>query len=125
LTAGSAPTQYETKWEYILGGQSVNLPHSGGGEMMKLFLGILLGALLNCGTAAAQKFDFGSHNPGHVKVSPETRYSDDLGYGFENRLPIAKSLVDLPKFDPAHPDPFDKFDVPAEPKGPAVKPYGN
>jgi lysophospholipase L1-like esterase len=43
----------------------------------------------------------------------------------ENRLPIAKSLVDLPKFDPARPDPFDKFDVPAEPKGPAVKPYGN
>jgi lysophospholipase L1-like esterase len=43
----------------------------------------------------------------------------------ENRLPIAKSLVELAKFDPAHPDPVDKFDVPAEPKGPAVKPYGN
>jgi lysophospholipase L1-like esterase len=43
----------------------------------------------------------------------------------ENRLPIAKYLVELSKFDPAHPDPADKFDVPAEPKGPAVKPYGN
>jgi lysophospholipase L1-like esterase len=43
----------------------------------------------------------------------------------ENRLPIAKYLVALPKFDPAHPDPVEKFDVPAEPKGPAVKPYGN
>src|SRR5262249_48718105 len=43
----------------------------------------------------------------------------------ENRLPIAKYLVDVPKFDPAHPDPFEKFDVPAEPAGPVVKPYGN
>jgi lysophospholipase L1-like esterase len=43
----------------------------------------------------------------------------------ENRLPIAKYLVELAKFDPAHPDSFEKFDVPAEPKGPAVKPYGN
>ena len=43
----------------------------------------------------------------------------------ENRLPIAKYLVDLPKFDPRHPDPVDAFDVPAEPKGPAVKPDGN
>ncbi|HLK68792.1 MAG TPA: rhamnogalacturonan acetylesterase [Bryobacteraceae bacterium] len=43
----------------------------------------------------------------------------------QNRMPIAKYLVDLPRFDPAHPDPFEKFDVPAEPNGPAVKPYGN
>jgi hypothetical protein len=43
----------------------------------------------------------------------------------ENRLPIAKYLVDLARFDPARPDPFDKFDVPAEPRGPAGRPYGN
>jgi lysophospholipase L1-like esterase len=43
----------------------------------------------------------------------------------ESHLPLTKSLVDKPKFDPAHPDPFDKFDIPAEPKGPPVKPYGN
>ncbi len=43
----------------------------------------------------------------------------------ENRLPIAKYLVDVPKFDPAHPGPFEKFDVPAKPAGPPVKPYGN
>jgi len=41
-------------------------------------------------------------------------------------LPIAKYLVPLPKFDPAHPDALDKFDVPAEPAPGAVqKPYGN
>jgi hypothetical protein len=43
----------------------------------------------------------------------------------ENRLPIAKFLTDMPKFDPAHPDPFATFDVPAEPKGTAGRPYGN
>ncbi len=43
----------------------------------------------------------------------------------QNRLPIAKYLIDMPRFDPAHPDPFDRFDVPAEPNGPPVKPYGN
>jgi len=30
----------------------------------------------------------------------------------------------LPKFDPAHPDPFDKFDIPPDPNFSAVKPYG-
>jgi lysophospholipase L1-like esterase len=33
------------------------------------------------------------------------------------KLPIAKYLVDTPTFDPAHPDPFASFDVPAEPTG--------
>ena len=42
------------------------------------------------------------------------------------KLPIAKYLVALPKFDPSHPDPLDKFDIPAEPAPGAVqKPYGN
>jgi len=41
------------------------------------------------------------------------------------RLPLVKYLVDLPKFDPANPDSFERFDVPAEPAGPAIKPYGN
>jgi len=31
------------------------------------------------------------------------------------KLPLVEYLVDLPPFDPAHPDPVDKFDVPAEP----------
>jgi lysophospholipase L1-like esterase len=39
-------------------------------------------------------------------------------------LPLAKFLVETPPFDPAHPDPYDKFDVPAEPAHPAQKPYG-
>jgi lysophospholipase L1-like esterase len=37
----------------------------------------------------------------------------------DNQLPLARFLVnDVPPFDPAHPDPIDKFDVPAE------RPYG-
>jgi lysophospholipase L1-like esterase len=40
-------------------------------------------------------------------------------------LKLAGDLVDVPKFDPAHPDPYATFDVPAEPLGPLVKPYGN
>jgi lysophospholipase L1-like esterase len=43
----------------------------------------------------------------------------------EQKLPLAKYLYDTPRFDPAHPDPLDKFDVPAEPLRSARKPYGN
>jgi lysophospholipase L1-like esterase len=39
-------------------------------------------------------------------------------------LPLTKYLVDMPHFDPAHPDPVDKFDVPAEPNMRAARPYG-
>ena len=42
------------------------------------------------------------------------------------KLDIAKHLTDdTPRFDPAHPDSIEKFDIPAEPRGPLVKPYGN
>ncbi|HXS96953.1 MAG TPA: rhamnogalacturonan acetylesterase [Candidatus Limnocylindrales bacterium] len=41
------------------------------------------------------------------------------------RLPLTRYLVDVPAYDPAHPDPIAKFDIPAEPMGPLVKPYGN
>ncbi|MDQ6704672.1 MAG: GDSL-type esterase/lipase family protein, partial [Acidobacteriota bacterium] len=41
-------------------------------------------------------------------------------------LPIAEFLVDgVPPFNPAHPDPFAKFDIPAEPTAAAQRPYGN
>jgi lysophospholipase L1-like esterase len=43
----------------------------------------------------------------------------------DDKLPIAKYLIDTPPFDPAHPDPPDRFGVPAEPLGQAMKPYGN
>ncbi|MGI8992283.1 MAG: rhamnogalacturonan acetylesterase [Bryobacteraceae bacterium] len=44
----------------------------------------------------------------------------------QDRLPIAKYLVDgIPAFDPSHPDPAEKFDVPAEPVGAVHRPYGN
>src|SRR5271157_6131136 len=43
----------------------------------------------------------------------------------QNKLPIAKYLYDTPRFDPAHPDPVDAFDIPAEPPRNAQKPYGN
>jgi len=42
----------------------------------------------------------------------------------QNQLPIAKSLVDMPSFDPAHPDPVARFDIPAEPARGAQRPYG-
>lgn len=41
------------------------------------------------------------------------------------RLPLASYLVDVPQFDPARPDAFASFAIPAEPLGPLVKPYGN
>jgi lysophospholipase L1-like esterase len=37
---------------------------------------------------------------------------------------LAKYLVAMPPFDPAHPDAIASFDIPAEPMGPPVKPYG-
>jgi len=43
----------------------------------------------------------------------------------QQRLPMAKYLVDMPRFDPAHPDSPEKFDIPAEPLGTVQKPYGN
>jgi lysophospholipase L1-like esterase len=44
----------------------------------------------------------------------------------ETKLPIAKYLVGSAlNFDPAHPDPFETFDVPADPAGTSIKPYGN
>ena len=43
----------------------------------------------------------------------------------DDKLEIARYLVDMPQFDPAHPDSPDRFDIPAEPLGPAIKPYGN
>ncbi|HKE24053.1 MAG TPA: family 43 glycosylhydrolase [Bryobacteraceae bacterium] len=43
----------------------------------------------------------------------------------DQKLPLARYLLDVPPFDPAHPDPSATFDIPAEPLGPLVKPYGN
>jgi hypothetical protein len=40
------------------------------------------------------------------------------------RLPIAEYLYNLPHFDPAHPDPVSKFDIPAEPAADEQRPYG-
>ena len=43
-----------------------------------------------------------------------------------NKLPIARYLVrNIPTFDPAHPDPIAKFDVPASPLTTDTKPLGN
>jgi lysophospholipase L1-like esterase len=39
-------------------------------------------------------------------------------------LPLAKMLADTPPFDPAHPDLFDEFNVPADPPAGAGRPYG-
>ena len=42
----------------------------------------------------------------------------------QDKLPIAKYLFDIPPFDPAHPDPVSKFDIPAEPAADGQRPYG-
>jgi hypothetical protein len=44
----------------------------------------------------------------------------------DDKLPLAKHVVaDFRPFDPAHPDPLDKFDVPAEPARNIARPLGN
>jgi lysophospholipase L1-like esterase len=42
-----------------------------------------------------------------------------------NNLGIKKFLVDMPAFDPSHPDPIDSFNWPMSPKNSTVKPDGN
>ena len=43
-----------------------------------------------------------------------------------NKLPLAKFLVDdVPPFDPAHPDPVEKFHMPESPQHDTTKPDGN
>lgn len=39
-------------------------------------------------------------------------------------LPLAQMLAGTPPFDPAHPDPFDAFAVPADPPAGTGRPYG-
>ncbi len=41
-----------------------------------------------------------------------------------SQLPLVKYLLDTPPFDPAHPDPFAKFDLPPDPPATAQRPYG-
>ena len=44
----------------------------------------------------------------------------------ESGLPLARELMDgIPAFDPAHPDPVDKFTLPASPFAAIVKPAGS
>ncbi len=44
----------------------------------------------------------------------------------DDKLPLVKYLNPIPAFDPAHPDPIDKFDIPAEPMPAAIqRPLGN
>ena len=43
----------------------------------------------------------------------------------DGNLPIAKYLINMPKFDPSKPDSFESFTVPASPTAPTVKPLGS
>lgn len=43
----------------------------------------------------------------------------------ENKLPMAKYLVKMPKFSPSKPDPVETFAVPASPTATAAKPLGS
>jgi len=42
----------------------------------------------------------------------------------QSRLPLVKYLFDTPPFDPSHPDPFARFDLPPDPAATAQRPYG-
>ncbi|MDN5284610.1 MAG: rhamnogalacturonan acetylesterase [Mucilaginibacter sp.] len=42
-----------------------------------------------------------------------------------NHLNIARYIIDVPPFDPSHPDPVDTFNLPASPKNSTIKPDGN
>ena len=42
----------------------------------------------------------------------------------QSKLPLVKYLFDTPPFDPAHPDPFARFDLPPDPAAPPQRPYG-
>jgi lysophospholipase L1-like esterase len=42
----------------------------------------------------------------------------------KSKLPLAKYLIDMPAYDPAHPDPITKFEIPPEPAGKMEIPYG-
>ena len=77
----------------------------------------------------------GSEGSGKLFAGSDTTHHSDYGsYELakcvvsgiqQNHLALAKYLKgDLPKFDPAHPDPFDKFDIPPDPNFTAIKPYG-
>ena len=43
----------------------------------------------------------------------------------DDKLPLAKYLINTPTFDPAKPDSFESFTVPASPTAPTVKPLGS
>ena len=43
----------------------------------------------------------------------------------DDKLGIAKYIIDAPTFDPSHPDPADSFHWPESPKSTVVKPDGN
>lgn len=42
-----------------------------------------------------------------------------------NHLGIERYIIDVPRFDPAHPDPAETFSLPASPKNSTIKPDGN
>jgi lysophospholipase L1-like esterase len=69
-------------------------------------------------------------------VSPDISHHNDYGsyelakcivQGIkDDQLPLARYLYPTPEFDPAKPDPFDTFDIPAEPlPGAVLTPYGH
>ncbi len=84
--------------------------------------------------AAMSRILFEAIGPGEIaKASADTSHTNNYGAyelakciveGIRKaQLPIARYLVDLPPFDPAHPDPAAKFDLPAEPFVKVANPY--
>ena len=80
------------------------------------FLGPTDAHLLFAGKDTTHHSDYGSYQ--FAKCVAESFRRLDL--------PLAKHIADqLPRYDPAHPDAFASFQVPAEPPTTAPKPYGN
>lgn len=77
----------------------------------------------------------GREGSGRLFAGSDTTHHSDYGsyelaqcivLGIEqDRLPITKYLkANLPRFDPAHPDLFEQFDIPPDPNFTTIKPYG-
>jgi hypothetical protein len=81
-------------------------------------------------TASVESIDI-TEDDQLVRSLPEGQDSAaDLAPGItvalkDNKLPIAKYLINTPSFGPANPDPIANFDVPAEPVMLLENPYGN
>ncbi len=69
---------------------------------------------------------FAGHDTSHHSDYGSYEMAKCVALGIrEARLPIAKYVIGVKSFDPAHPDPFDKFAIPPDPEFTRLRPYGH